>query len=104
MTTDPAAPVLPSNCENTSDGAGYTPKLTGELAPCAGAIGGSGAYDPDTCSWFRTPAKPSVAVAGAARPVPFTDPASGTTLVDMVRDACRLSGTSLSCSPFRDRP
>ena len=104
VTTDPAAPVLPSNCENTSDGAGYTPKLTGELAPCAGAIGGSGAYDPDTCSWFRTPAKPSVAVAGAARPVPFTDPASGTTLVDMVRDACRLSGTSLSCSPFRDRP
>ena len=104
VTTDPAAPVLPSNCENTSDGAGYTAKLTGELAPCAGAIGGSGAYDPDTCSWFRTPAKPSVAVAGAARPVPFTDPASGTTLVDMVRDACRLSGTSLSCSPFRDRP
>jgi hypothetical protein len=104
VTTDPAAPVLPSNCENTSDGAGYTPKLTGELAPCAGAIGGSGAYDPDTCSWFRTPAKPSVAVAGAARPVPFTDPASSTTLVDMVRDACRLSGTSLSCSPFRDRP
>ena len=104
VTTDPAAPVLPSNCENLSDGAGYTPKLTGELAPCAGAIGGSGAYDPDTCSWFRTPPKPSVAAAGAARPVPFTDPASGMTLVDMVTDACRLSGTSLSCSPFRDRP
>ena len=64
VTTDPAAPVLPSNCENTSDGAGYTPKLTGELAPCAGAIGGSGGYDPDTCSWFRTPPKPSVAAAG----------------------------------------
>ena len=102
--TDPPAPVMPSSCDNTSDGAGYSAKLTGELAPCAGAIGGSGSYDPATCSWFRAPAKPAAVTARGARSVPFTDPVSGMTLADLVTDACTLTGSALSCSPFRDRP
>jgi hypothetical protein len=58
VTTDPQGPLMPSNCENTSAGVTYGPKLTGELLPCAGSIE-SGNYDANTCLWFRTPPKPS---------------------------------------------
>jgi Right handed beta helix region len=104
VTTDPPAPLMPESCQNTSAGVTYSPKLNGELLPCAGSIE-SGNYDATTCSWFRTPPRPgssqqpappvSLPLASAARVSPrLTAPLS---------DFCVRSGTTLSCAPFRDR-
>jgi Right handed beta helix region len=104
VTTDPPAPMMPSNCDNTSTGATYGQHFP-ELIGCAGSIAGGGGYDPDACPWFKTPEKPSASSAGrSASAVPYTDPFDGTRLNDVVADACRLYGSSLSCSPFRGRP
>jgi Right handed beta helix region len=100
-TSEPPAPVLPSACTNTSTGGTYDQHFP-ELIACAGAIGGEG-YDPSVCSWFVTPARPSASAARAEEAVPFTDPVSGARLGDIVSDACTLTGSTLSCSPFRDR-
>ena len=105
VTTEPPAPLMPDSCQNTSAGVTYAPKLNGELLPCAGAIE-TDSYDATTCSWFRTPPRPSgsqqpappvsLPFAGAARVSPrLTAPLS---------DFCVRSGTTLSCAPFRDRP
>ena len=103
VTTDPPSPLMPANCDNTSAGVTYGAKLSGELLPCAGSIE-TGSYDPATCPWFRTPPRPSgSSAARTAASVPYTDPSSGASLADMVADACELTGTTLSCSPFRDR-
>jgi hypothetical protein len=102
VTTDPPAPLMPSSCDNTSAGVTYPAKLGSELGPCAGSVA-SGSHDADTCPWFRTPPKPSGSSARAAGVLPYTDPGTGAWLADFVRDACELTGTTLSCSPFRDR-
>jgi Right handed beta helix region len=105
VTTDPPASLMPSNCENTSAGVTYGPKLTGELLPCAGSIE-SGNYDANTCPWFRTPPKPSEtsgSESGSGLPLPLVASSSRAGSLSLAFDFCQLSGTTLSCSPFRDR-
>jgi len=101
VTTVPAAALVPSNCQNTSAGVTYGAQAS-ELLACAGAIE-SGQYDPNSCVWFRTPPKPSSSSSSSPMSVPFVDPRSGAAFADVVADACQLTGTTLSCSPFRDR-
>jgi hypothetical protein len=105
VTTDPPASLMPSSCENTSAGLTYGPKLTGELLPCAGSIE-SGNYDANTCPWFRTPPKPSDSSgsgSGSGLSLPLAASSSRTRSLSLAFDFCQLSGTTLSCSPFRDR-
>jgi Right handed beta helix region len=106
VTTDPPGPLMPSNCENTSAGVTYGAKLNGELLPCAGSIETDN-YDATTCPWFRTPPRPSDSSgsgsqSGPGLPLPLAVPASRGS-ARLVLDFCQLNGTTLSCSPFRDR-
>src|ERR687895_539884 len=73
VTSSPPAPILPSNCQNTSVGATY-PVQSAELLTCAAAIS-SDSYDPNTCAWFRTPPRPSGS-AGAASGLATLPPAA----------------------------
>jgi hypothetical protein len=100
VTTDPPAPLMPSNCDNTSAGVTYPGKLSGELLPCAGAIAGGG-FDPNTCRWFRTPEKPSGdSDGGMGLPVK----ASGAPKLTLLSGNCRLVGSTMSCDGSLDRP
>jgi hypothetical protein len=100
VTTDPAGPLMPSNCDNTSAGVTYGAKFAGELAPCAGSIAG-GTYDATTCPWFRTPDKPSSeGDGGMGLPVK----ASGAPKVSLLAGGCRVTGSTLSCDGLLDRP
>jgi hypothetical protein len=104
VTTEPAAPLMPESCENTSAGVTYGPKLTGELLPCAGSIE-SDNYDPNACPWFRTPPKPSGSQQSTA-PSDLPLPVSASRFARVtapLSDFCVRSGTTLSCAPFRDR-
>jgi hypothetical protein len=100
VTTDPPGQLMPSNCDNTSAGVTYPGKLSGELLPCAGAIAGSG-YDPNTCSWFRTPDKP---LSGGGNPMGLPVQASGAPKLTLLSGNCRLVGSTLSCDGLLDRP
>lgn len=105
VTSSPPAPILPSNCENTSIGASY-PMQSAELLACAGAIA-SNSYDANVCPWFRTPPKPSGSqqgVTGVAPPLPLAGSASAPSRITApFTDFCVRTGTTLSCAPFRDR-
>jgi hypothetical protein len=99
-TTDPPAPLMPSNCDNTSAGVTYPAKFSGELIPCAGSIQGGG-YDATACPWFRTPPKPSAQSSdGMGLPVA----ASGAPRLSLPSGDCRLAGSTLSCDGLLDRP
>jgi hypothetical protein len=98
VTTSPPAPVLPSNCQNTSVGATYAVQ-SAELFACAGAIA-TDTYDPNACAWFRSPPRPSGAPTASA---PVLLPAGRASLTAPLSDFCVLSGSTLSCAPFRDR-
>jgi Right handed beta helix region len=100
VTTDPPAPLMPSDCNNTSTGVTYGPKLAGELVPCAGSIAGP-SYDATTCPWFRTPEKPS-GDGGGGMGLPVR--ASGAPKVGLLAGDCRLVGSTLSCNGQLDRP
>ena len=99
--TDPPAPLTPSNCDNTSAGVTYGAKFSGELAPCAGSIAGGG-YDANTCPWFRSPERPSESEEGGGMGLPVR--ASGVPKVQLLTGACRLVGSTLSCDGLLDRP
>jgi hypothetical protein len=101
VTTDPPAPLMPSNCDNTSAGVTYAGKFSGELLPCAGAISGGGGYDPNTCSWFRSPSKPA---PSSGDPMGLPVAASGAPRLTLPTGSCRLVGTTLSCDGLLDRP
>jgi hypothetical protein len=98
---------MPESCENMSAGVTYGPKLSGELLPCAGSIE-SGNYDATTCSWFRTPPRPTGSQQPGAREplqLPLASAAGvSPRLTAPLSDFCVRSGTTLSCAPFRDRP
>jgi hypothetical protein len=100
VTTDPPAPLMPSNCDNTSAGVTYAGKLSSELLPCAGAIGGGG-FDPNTCPWFRSPEKPSSDGGG---PMGLPAQASGVPKLTLLTGNCRIVGTTVSCDGLLDRP
>jgi hypothetical protein len=100
VTTDPPAPLMPSNCDNTSAGVTYSGKLSSELLPCAGAIGG-GAFDPNTCPWFRSPEKPS---SGGGGPMSLPVHASGAPKLTLLTGNCRIVGSTVSCDGLLDRP
>jgi hypothetical protein len=99
-TSDPPAPLMPSNCENMSAGVTYTAKLGGELGPCAGSIAG-GTYDATTCPWFRTPEKPS---SGGDGGMGLPVKASGAPKVALLSGDCGVTGSTLSCDGLLDRP
>ena len=99
-TTDPPAPLMPSNCDNTSAGVTYPGKFSGELLPCAGSIAGNG-YDATTCPWFRTPPKPAPE-GGDGLGLPVA--ASGAPRLVLPTGDCRLVGSTLSCDGLLDRP
>ena len=103
VTTVPAAPIIPSNCKNTSVGATYDVQAA-ELLTCAAAIE-TDTYDPNACPWFSTPPRPSSSAQSAARLMtsPMAGPAARTRLTPPLFDFCALSGTTLTCAPFRDR-
>ena len=101
VTTDPPGPLTPTDCHNTSAGVTYPGKFSGELAPCAGSIL-SDQYDATTCSWFRTPDKPSSQTSGGMPGLPLQ--ASGAPKLTLLSGNCRLVGTTLSCDGFIDRP
>jgi hypothetical protein len=105
VTSSPPAPILPSNCDNTSVGATY-PTQSAELLGCAGAIA-SDSYDPNACPWFRTPPKPSGSAQGGSAPglpLPMASTASARSRITApFTDFCVRTGTTLSCAPFRDR-
>ena len=101
VTTDPPGPLMPSSCENTSAGVTYPAKLSGELAPCAGAIAGD-SYDPNSCSWFRTPERPSASDGGPGPMLPVR--ASGAPKLGLFAGDCRLAGSTVSCGGLLDRP
>jgi hypothetical protein len=102
VTTEPPGPLMPSNCQNTSAGVTYSAKLSGELLPCAGSIA-SDSYDAATCPWFRTPPKPSDSPPGSGSPLPLALSASRSRPEPLALDFCTLTGSTLSCTPFRDR-
>jgi hypothetical protein len=102
VTTDPPGALMPSNCENTSAGVTYGPKLAGELGPCAAAIEG-GSYDANTCPWFRSPPKPSGSSGGGGG-LPLPAQASGAPRVGLFAGDCRLLGSTVSCDGLQDRP
>ncbi|HEV2873894.1 MAG TPA: right-handed parallel beta-helix repeat-containing protein [Thermoleophilaceae bacterium] len=103
VTTVPAAPIIPSNCENTSVGATYGAQAA-ELLGCAGSIS-SGEYDATACAWFRTPPKPSGSQQSSGTPLtlPLAASAARPRLTAPLSDFCVRTGTTLSCAPFRDR-
>ena len=101
-TTDPPAPLTPSDCNTTSAGVTYGAKLAGEIGPCAASVTGD-TYDATTCPWFRTPEKPSSSGGSGGMPgLPAR--ASGAPRMPLFTDGCRLVGTTLSCDAFADRP
>ena len=100
VSTDPPAPLMPSNCNNTSAGVTYAGKFSGELAPCAGSIAGGG-YDATTCPWFRTPDKPS---SGGSGGMGLPVQASGAPKLTLLSGDCRMVGSTLSCDGLLDRP
>jgi hypothetical protein len=93
---------MPSDCNNTSAGVTYGPKLAGELGPCAGSIE-SDEYDATTCPWFRTPEKPSSSGGSGGMPI-LPAQASGAPKLTLFTGGCRLVGTTLSCDGLLDRP
>jgi Right handed beta helix region len=99
VTTEPPGPLMPTSCDNVSTGATYAGKLSGELAPCAGAIAGDG-FDPNTCSWFRTPERPS----SGGTPMGLPARASGAPKIGMFTGECRVVGSTVSCDGLLDRP
>jgi hypothetical protein len=99
VTTDPAAPLMPESCDNTSAGVTYPGKFSGELVPCAGAIAGGG-FDPNTCPWFRTPDRPS----SGATPLGLPVRASGAPKLGLLAGDCRIVGSTVSCGGLLDRP
>ena len=104
VTSSPPAPVLPSNCQNTSVGATY-PAQSAELLACAGAIA-SDSYDPNACAWFRTPPRPSGSAGSSSglATLPLAASASAPSRITApFTDFCVRTGTTLSCAPFRDR-
>jgi hypothetical protein len=103
VTTSPPAPIMPSNCQNTSAGATYAVQAA-ELLACAGAIA-TDSYDPNACAWFRTPPRPSGSAGSSSglAALPLAGPAVRTRLTAPLADFCALSGTTLTCAPFRDR-
>jgi len=111
VTTDPPAPFMPSDCNNTSSGAFY-PTRGPELGGCAANLetgdqvrSGSGSnpqYDERQCTWFTTPPKPGSSGSSSPLSVPARSVA---TFSRVVRDMCDLAGsTTLSCQAFHDRP
>jgi hypothetical protein len=101
-TKSPPGPVLPANCSNTSTGAMYGVQST-ELLTCAAVIG-SDTYDANVCAWFRTPPRPSASSAAAGlATLPMAGAATSTRLTAPLADFCVLSGSTLTCAPFRDR-
>jgi hypothetical protein len=102
-TTDPPAPLMPENCDNTSlPTPGYGAKFGGELAPCAASIEG-GSYDANSCPWFRTPEKPSSSGGGGGG-LGLPVRSSGAPKVQLLSGQCRLVGSTLSCDGLLDRP
>jgi hypothetical protein len=81
-------------------GVTYAGKLSSELLPCAGAIGGGG-FDPNTCPWFRSPEKPSSDGGG---PMGLPAQASGVPKLTLLTGNCRIVGTTVSCDGLLDRP
>jgi len=102
VTTDPPAPLTPSDCKNTSAGVTYGGKLSGELLPCAGSIAGD-TYDASSCPWFRTPEKPASS-GGGGMGLPVSARASGAPQIALLAGDCRLVGSTLSCNGLLDRP
>jgi hypothetical protein len=84
-------------------GATY-PVQSAELLTCAAAIS-SDSYDPNACAWFRTPPRPSGSAQSSSglATLPLADSASRAELTAPLPDFCALSGTTLTCAPFRDR-
>jgi len=103
VTTSPPAPVLPSKCRNTSLGATYGVQ-SAELFACAAAIDAD-TYDPNACAWFRPPPRPSSSAQSSAgsMTLPMAGSAARTRLTAPFSDFCVLSGSTLTCAPFRDR-
>jgi hypothetical protein len=102
VTTDPPAPLMPSDCNNTSVGVTYSAKLAGELGPCAGSIE-SDQYDSTTCPWFQMPEKPSPDGGSGGMPI-LPVQASGAPKLTLFGGDCRVVGDTVSCDSFRDRP
>ncbi|HEV3001909.1 MAG TPA: right-handed parallel beta-helix repeat-containing protein [Solirubrobacteraceae bacterium] len=99
VTYDPPRPLTPANCDNVSTGATYATRAR-ELGGCAAAQLVIGEYDPSLCPWFTSPEPPG-GDAGAR------DAGVTLTVLAQVRespDACRLIGTTQSCTAFRGRP
>lgn len=108
-TTDPAAPLMPSNCKNTSSGVLYSTRAS-ELGGCAAALEfgsqtrtGSGkapAYDEKQCTWFRSPPKPSSSNSNSPAP-PALPRKSAASFARTARDVCHLArATTPSCDAF----
>jgi hypothetical protein len=57
VTSTPAAPLLPSACDETSRGTGGAAQEQ-ELTACFAAIEKKEENEPPTCPWFTTPSKP----------------------------------------------
>lgn len=99
ITSDPPAPLLPSNCKNVSTGATYAAKAP-ELGGCAGSIE-ENAYDATICPWFVTPPPPDG--SGNSSKVAATQ--AQIAAANSVTPFCDLlPGNVLSCAPFRGRP
>jgi hypothetical protein len=99
ITSDPQAPLLPSNCSNVSTGATYAAKGP-ELGGCAGSIE-QDKYDASICPWFTSPPPPDGSGKSrqrAATPAQIAAANSVTGFCDL------LPGRVLTCAPFRDRP
>jgi Right handed beta helix region len=101
VTTDPPAPLMPSDCHNTSVGVTYPGKLSGELGPCAGSITND-SYDPTLCPWFTSPEKPSQ--DGRGGPLQLPAHASGAPRLTLLTGNCRIVGSTVSCDGLLDRP
>jgi hypothetical protein len=101
VTTDPPAPLMPSDCHNTSVGVTYAGKLSGELGPCAGSITND-SYDPTLCPWFASPEKPSQ--DGGGGPLQLPAHASGAPKLTLLTGNCRIVGSTVSCDGLLDRP
>ena len=110
VTTDPPAPFMPSDCNNTSSGAFYASRSS-ELGGCAGSLEfgdqtrtGSGSnpqYDANACPWFQSPPKPGSSAATAMS----LSSGDATSFARVVTDMCALVGAdTLSCDAFRGRP
>jgi hypothetical protein len=97
ITSDPAPPLLPSNCSNVSTGATYAAKGP-ELGGCAGSIE-QNQYNASICPWFTSPPPPGSAQAAKSAPTRAQlDAAAG------VIPFCKLlPGRVLTCAPFRNR-